>query len=93
MWLLIAGVLVSLVTRKIIGGSGYGTMTDILLGITGACAADWLIGVFASPAEVAWSYKILFIIWGAAALPLVAHIIARSRAPRTESLSQKEPLK
>lgn len=93
MWLLIAGGFVGLVTRKVLGGKGFGAVTDMLLGITGAFAADWLIGVFASPAEVAWSYKILFIIWGAAALPLVAHFIARSRAPRTESLSQKEPLK
>jgi uncharacterized membrane protein YeaQ/YmgE (transglycosylase-associated protein family) len=91
--LLIAGILVGLVTRKVLGGEGYGTVTDMLLGITGAFAADWLIGVFAWPAEVAWSYKILFIIWGAAALPLVAHFIARSRDPRTQSLSHKEPLK
>lgn len=92
-WLLIAGGFVGLVMRKVLGGKGYGTMTDMLLGITGAFAATCLIGVFASPAEVGSSYKVLFITWGSAALPLGAHLLARSRASRTESLSRKEPLK
>jgi uncharacterized membrane protein YeaQ/YmgE (transglycosylase-associated protein family) len=92
-WLLIAGVSVSLVTRKVLGDSGYGNITDMLLGINGAFGADWIIGVFAPPGEVGPSYKVLFIICGSAALPLGAHLLARFRASRTESPCHKEPFK
>lgn len=93
MWLLIAGVFVGLVVRNAVGGKAYGAVTDMLLGITGAFAANWLIGALAVANDVAWSYGVLFVIWGAAALPLLAHFLAKRHGPGSESLIHKRSFK
>ena len=84
-WLLIIGILTGLVTRTIVGGEAYGPVADALLGITGAFAVDWMLGVV-THTTISWSNCSLFTIWGAAALPLLAHFFARRQnctaAPR-----------
>jgi uncharacterized membrane protein YeaQ/YmgE (transglycosylase-associated protein family) len=90
-WLLLAGVSVGLIVRKIAGGKAYGAVTDMLLGITGAFAADWLMGMVTVASEVAWSYRVLFAIWGAAVLPLSAHFLVNRR--RQREVGHKAPLK
>jgi|SRR5438477_2721029 len=80
-WSLIIGILTALVTRTIMGGEAYGPVADALLGITGAFAVDWMLGVV-TPTTISWSNCTLFTIWGAAALPLLAHFIARRQTAR-----------
>jgi len=75
-WLLIIGILTGLVTRPIVGGEAYGPVADALLGITGAFAVDLMLGVV-THTTISWSDCTLFTIWGAAALPLLAHFFAR----------------
>lgn len=79
--LLIVGIIAGLVSRTIVGGKAYGPVADALLGITGAFAADWVLGTFA-PTPTDWTNSVLFTIWGAAALPLFAHFFARRRTSR-----------
>ena len=80
-WLLIIGILTGLVTRTIVGGKAYGAVADALLGITGAFAVDWMLRVAPHITE-SWSNSILFTIWGAVALPLLAHFFARHQTAR-----------
>jgi uncharacterized membrane protein YeaQ/YmgE (transglycosylase-associated protein family) len=77
MWLLLTGIIVGLLTRKIISGKAYGTVADMLLGITGAFASGWLTDTLAFSRAIAWNNRLLFAIWGAAALPAVAHFLAK----------------
>jgi len=80
-WLLLTGIIVGLLTRNIMSGKAYGTVADMLLGITGAFASARLTEILASSRAVAWNNKLLFATWGAAALPALAHFLANHRAP------------
>jgi uncharacterized membrane protein YeaQ/YmgE (transglycosylase-associated protein family) len=80
-WLLIIGIITGLVTRAIVGGKAYGAVADALLGITGAFAVDWMLRVMPH-ITISWSNSTLFTIWGAVALPLLAHFFARRQTAR-----------
>jgi uncharacterized membrane protein YeaQ/YmgE (transglycosylase-associated protein family) len=86
-WLLIIGILTGLATRTIVGGEAYGLVADALFGVTGAFAVDWMLGV-AAHATISWSTSTLFTIWGATALPLLAHFFVRGQTARRH----QEPL-
>jgi uncharacterized membrane protein YeaQ/YmgE (transglycosylase-associated protein family) len=77
LWLLLTGLTVSLVVRRIVDGNAYGTVADMLLGISGALAMKWLIETMGDWNGIASTYRLLFIIWGAAALPTLAHLYAK----------------
>jgi uncharacterized membrane protein YeaQ/YmgE (transglycosylase-associated protein family) len=65
-WLL-AAALAGWVGGKIAGDDGFGTLTDVLLGITGAFVVRWsLENIGISLHDV---YLLLLSVWGAAALP------------------------
>jgi uncharacterized membrane protein YeaQ/YmgE (transglycosylase-associated protein family) len=81
-WLLTIGILTGLVTRSIVGGEAYGPVADALLGITGTFVVDWMLGVVTHTTTISWSDCTLFTIWGAAALPLLAHFFARRQTAR-----------
>jgi uncharacterized membrane protein YeaQ/YmgE (transglycosylase-associated protein family) len=74
-WLLTIGIFSGLVTRAILGGKAYGLVADALLGITGAFAVDWTLGL-STHNGMSWTDSTLLTIWGAAALPLLAHFCA-----------------
>jgi uncharacterized membrane protein YeaQ/YmgE (transglycosylase-associated protein family) len=80
-WLLTIGILAGLVTRTVVGGEAYGPVADALLGITGAFAVNWMLGVL-THTTISWSNCALFTIWGAAALPLLAHFFSRRQIAR-----------
>ena len=79
-WLLILGTLTGLVTRTIVGGKAYGPVADALLGITGAFAVDWILGV--TNTTMSWPNSSVLTIWGAAALPLFAHFWTKRQTAR-----------
>jgi uncharacterized membrane protein YeaQ/YmgE (transglycosylase-associated protein family) len=85
-WLLAAG-LAGWASGKITGNNGFGTVADILLGITGAYVVRWFLenaGI-----SVANVYLLLFSIWGAAAVPAVVRLgIRRHRRLKTRSRLQ-----
>jgi uncharacterized membrane protein YeaQ/YmgE (transglycosylase-associated protein family) len=80
-WLLLTiGIVTGLVTRTIVGGNAYGRVADALLGITGAFFVNWML-IQLTQTTIPWSNSALFTIWGAAALPLLAHFWAKHHAP------------
>lgn len=80
-WLLLIGILTGLVTRTIVGGRAFGPTADVLLGITGAFFVNWILELL-THTGTSWSNSALFTIWGAAALPLLAHYWTRHQAAR-----------
>ena len=80
-WLLTIGILTGLVTRTIVGGQAFGPMADALLGITGAFFVNWILELLTHTA-MSWSNSTLFTIWGAAALPMLAHFWTRHQTAR-----------
>lgn len=79
-WLMAIGIISGLATRNIAGGKAFGPVADALLGITGAFAVDWILGV--THTEVSWSSSTVLTIWGAAAPPLLAHFVVRRQTAR-----------
>jgi uncharacterized membrane protein YeaQ/YmgE (transglycosylase-associated protein family) len=43
LWIIIVGLIAGWATGKIMKGSGYGILMDILLGIVGAVVGGWLM--------------------------------------------------
>lgn len=84
-WLLAIGILTGLVTRTIVGGKAYGLVADALLGVTGAFAVDWALRETYS--TISWSNSTLLTIWGAAALPLLAHFLTKRHTARLHGSS------
>jgi uncharacterized membrane protein YeaQ/YmgE (transglycosylase-associated protein family) len=75
-WLL-AAVLAGWVGGKVAGDDGFGTLTDVLLGITGAFVVRWsLENIGISLHDV---YLLLLSVWGAAALPVALRLGIRRR--------------
>jgi uncharacterized membrane protein YeaQ/YmgE (transglycosylase-associated protein family) len=64
----IAGALVGLYVRWVLGDKGYGVVADALLGVTGAIAANWAAG----SGDMDWSARATATIWASAALPCTA---------------------
>jgi uncharacterized membrane protein YeaQ/YmgE (transglycosylase-associated protein family) len=85
-WLLAAG-LAGWVSGKIAGDDAFGTLADILLGITGAFVVRWSIeNIGISLKDV---YLLLFSIWGAAAFPAALRLaIRRHHRSKTRSRLQ-----
>jgi uncharacterized membrane protein YeaQ/YmgE (transglycosylase-associated protein family) len=73
-WLL-AAALAGWTAGKITGGKGFGSGTDILLGITGAFAVRWSLENIGIPLEDV--DLLLFSIWGAAAFPAAMRLGTR----------------
>jgi uncharacterized membrane protein YeaQ/YmgE (transglycosylase-associated protein family) len=73
-WLL-AAALAGWVSGKIAGDDAFGTLADILLGITGAFVVRWSVeSIGISLKDV---YLLLFSIWGAAAFPAALRLAIR----------------
>lgn len=76
---LLTGAVVGLMIREIMSSKAYGTIADMLLGITGAFASQWLMENLASSSAIPWNYRLLSSVWGAATLPILAHVFSNRR--------------
>jgi uncharacterized membrane protein YeaQ/YmgE (transglycosylase-associated protein family) len=84
---LFAAALAGWAAGKIAQDDGFGTLADILLGITGAFVVRWsLENIGISLKDV---YLLLFSIWGAAAFPAVLRFVIR-RHHRSKARSRIE---
>ena len=75
-WAVLTGVVFGLVIRYVMNGRAYGTVADMLFGITGAFAGLWLVETI-GPSDALWYYRLLSAMLGAAALPALAHTLYR----------------
>src|SRR5262249_22884500 len=67
-WWILVGLIAGWATGKIMKGSGYGTLGDIVLGIVGAIVGGWIMGLLGFSGQGGTIYTILVAILGAVIL-------------------------
>jgi uncharacterized membrane protein YeaQ/YmgE (transglycosylase-associated protein family) len=80
LWWIIVGLIAGWATGKIMKGSGYGFIVDVLLGIVGAVFGGWLAGELGISPAGGMIYTILIAIAGAVILVFLFRIITGRRA-------------
>lgn len=77
-WWVIVGLIAGWATGKIMKGSGYGTVMDIVIGIAGAIVGGWLMGLLGFSGSGGMIYTILVAILGAVILTAVVRALKKA---------------
>lgn len=85
LWWIIVGLIAGWATGKIMRGSGYGALADILLGIAGAIIGGWIMRALGGTGQGGMIYTILVAIGGAVVLTLIFRAITGRRTTGTGS--------
>ena len=83
LWWIVVGLIAGWVTGKIMKGSGYGTMWDIVLGICGALVGGWIMRMLGGTGQGGMIYTILVAIGGAVILTLLFRLITGNKSRGT----------
>ncbi len=78
LYIIIVGLVAGWATGKIMKGSGYGPIVDILLGIAGAIIGSRLLGLLGIYTSGGLIPSILVAILGAVVLVLIVRLIKRA---------------
>ena len=68
LWWILVGLIAGWAAGKIMKGSGYGTLGDIILGIVGAVVGGWIMQLLGFSGQGGTIYTILIAILGAVIL-------------------------
>lgn len=77
-YLILVGLIAGWATGKIMKGSGYGVLTDILLGIAGAIVGSWVLRLLGFYTTGELIPSILMAILGAILLVFLARAIKKA---------------
>ena len=78
LYIILVGLVAGWATGKIMKGSGYGAITDILLGIAGAIIGSHLLGLLGIYSSGGIIPNILVAIVGAIVLVLIVRLIKKA---------------
>jgi uncharacterized membrane protein YeaQ/YmgE (transglycosylase-associated protein family) len=78
LWVIIVGLIAGWAAGKIMKGSGYGALMDIILGICGAVVGGWLLRVLGVYTSGGLIPSILVAILGAVILVALARVLRRA---------------
>ena len=76
---IIVGIIAGWATRKIMKGSGYGVLWDLVLGIVGAIVGGWIVGALGLSAQGGLIWSILVAIVGAVIVVWVFRLVTGRR--------------
>jgi uncharacterized membrane protein YeaQ/YmgE (transglycosylase-associated protein family) len=79
LWWIIVGLIAGWATGKIMKGSGYGTLMDIVVGIAGAILGGWIMSALGFSRSGGTIYTILVAILGAVILTWLIRLITGRR--------------
>jgi uncharacterized membrane protein YeaQ/YmgE (transglycosylase-associated protein family) len=82
---IIVGLIAGWATGKIMRGSGYGVLTDIVIGIVGAMVGGWIMRVLGFQGQGGMIYSILVAIGGAVVLTWLYRLLVGSRGSTATS--------
>jgi uncharacterized membrane protein YeaQ/YmgE (transglycosylase-associated protein family) len=77
-WIVIVGLVAGWVTGKIMKGSGYGPLMDIVLGIAGSMVGGWIMRMFGFYTSGGLIPSVLVAILGAVVLVSFVRILRRA---------------
>lgn len=78
-WWIIVGLIAGWATGRIMRGSGYGPLMDILLGIVGAVIGGWIVSAVGFAGGGGMIYTIIVAIIGACLLVAIARALSGRR--------------
>ena len=76
LWWVIVGLIAGWATGKLMRGSGYGVLMDIVLGIVGAIVGGWIMRALGFAGQGGMVYTILVAIGGAVVLTALIRLIS-----------------
>lgn len=79
LWWIIVGLIAGWATGKIMRGSGYGAIVDIIVGIVGAVVGGWIMRALGFSGQGGMLYTILVAIAGAIVLTWLYRAITGNR--------------
>ena len=79
LWWIIVGLIAGWATGKIMRGSGYGPLMDIVIGIIGAIVGGWIMSSLGFASQGGTIYTILVAILGAIVLTMIVRLITGER--------------
>jgi uncharacterized membrane protein YeaQ/YmgE (transglycosylase-associated protein family) len=79
LWWIIVGLIAGWATGKIMRGSGYGVIMDIVIGIIGALIGGWIMQALGFAAQGGTIYTIIVAIIGAVILTWIFRLITGNR--------------
>jgi uncharacterized membrane protein YeaQ/YmgE (transglycosylase-associated protein family) len=79
LWWIIVGLIAGWATGKIMRGSGFGPVMDIVIGIIGAIVGGWIMRALGFSGQGGTIYTILIAILGAVVLTWVYRLITGTR--------------
>ena len=79
LWWIIVGLIAGWATGKIMRGSAYGVLMDIVVGIVGALIGGWIMSALGFAARGGMIYTILVAILGAVVLTWLIRLITGNR--------------
>jgi uncharacterized membrane protein YeaQ/YmgE (transglycosylase-associated protein family) len=77
-WVIIVGLIAGWATGKIMKGSGYGTLTDIVLGIVGSIVGGWIMSMLGFYTSGGLIPNILVAILGAVVLVSLVRMLKKA---------------
>lgn len=77
LWIIVVGLIAGWATGKIMKGSGYGVLTDILLGIVGAIVGSRVLGLLGIYTTGGLIPSILVAIVGAVIIVALVHTLKK----------------
>ncbi|MCU1296808.1 MAG: Transglycosylase associated protein [Acidobacteriaceae bacterium] len=75
LWWIIVGLFAGWATGKIMRGSGYGPLMDIVVGVAGAVVGGWIMRAVGFQGQGGMLYTILVAIGGAVVLTLLYRLL------------------
>jgi uncharacterized membrane protein YeaQ/YmgE (transglycosylase-associated protein family) len=80
LWWIIVGLIAGFITGKLMKGSGYGAIMDIVIGIVGALVGGFIMRSLGYAGRGGMIYTIIVAIAGAVLLTLLLRLLTGNRA-------------
>ena len=78
LWWIIVGLIAGWITGKIMKGSGYGALMDIVVGIVGAIGGGFLMRLLGFAGEGGMIYTIIVALIGAVILTWIVRLVKKA---------------
>lgn len=79
-WWIIVGLIAGFITGKLMKGSGFGTIMDIVVGIAGAIAGGFIMRALGFAGQGGLIYTVLVAVVGAVILTLILRLVTGGRS-------------